>query len=197
MSAVTDYVADMANDVNDQEGRWTDEEARDWANRYWEILQDQSLSEDARIGKLKEHSGESRLRRNVDTNVSDNTVVRRHLSADRYYFDFDADFVKDGWLQFDTGQDAWYYGVWVNPKHLWTLSYCEGDVCLVICSDVGHYNAEIREMCAFHREGFELIAMNSVDDLQALLLGGEPSGEPVSILRQNRAQFLISEVMSQ
>ncbi len=191
MSNVTNYLADMANDVNNQADRWTDEQAMEWANGYWTIRHDTSLSEPDRISKLMEHSTEVRLKRNVVIKENENVVIHRHLSETRYYFDFDSGFVNDGWLQFDTNQDASYYGVWVNPRLLQTLAYCEGDVHLVICPDADHYNAEIREMCEFHGEGFELIAMSSPVDLQALVIGGEPSGEPVSVLRQDRSKFLI------
>ena len=63
--------------------------------------------------------------RNVYPNERGNTVVHRHRDADRYLFDFDDGFRTAGWLQFDTDQDASYYGVWVNPKLFRTLNYCE------------------------------------------------------------------------
>lgn len=116
-------------------------------------------------------------------------MVHRHRDADRYVFDVDDDFRAAGWLRFDTAQDAWYHGVWVNPRLLKTLSYCEGDVYLVVCADAANYNAEIRAMCAFHGEGFEMIACD-MDAAQSLLLGSEPKGK-VTVYRQVRGKFLI------
>ncbi|HBD7283574.1 TPA: hypothetical protein KKX27_002585 [Legionella pneumophila] len=50
-------------------------------------------------------------------------------NCDRYYFDFSLDY-KQGWEQYDTQSDAWYFGIWVNIKTMQVLEYCEGDVIL-------------------------------------------------------------------
>jgi len=168
---------------------WTKEQAQAWSNRYWQIRWDKTLSEDERRVILIAHENEFRPVRDVYPNDQGNTVVHRHRSADRYIFDFDADFRAAGWLQFDTDQDAWYFGVWVNPRLLRTLSYCEGDVYLVVCADAQHYNAEIKALCEFHGEGFEMIACD-MDAAQCLLLGGEPKGK-ATFYRQDRSQFYV------
>ncbi len=116
-------------------------------------------------------------------------MVHRHRDAGRCLFDGDDDFRAAGWLQFDTNQDAWYYGVWVNPKLLKTLSYCEGDMYFVVCRDAEHYNAEIKAMCEFPGEGFKMVACD-MDAAQGLLLGGEPKGK-TTVYRQYRGKFLI------
>ena len=72
---------------------------------------------------------------------------------ERYVIDFADNRVKEGWLQFDTRQDAPYYGVWVNAKKLQTLNYAEGDWSLVTCDDKESYNHEIQSMIDFHDEG--------------------------------------------
>ena len=38
--------------------------------------------------------------------------------TDRYAFDFNLCEVKNGWRQYDTGNDAWYFGIWVHHSHL-------------------------------------------------------------------------------
>ena len=116
-------------------------------------------------------------------------MIHRRRSAERYLFDFDDDFRSDGWLQFDTDQDAWYYGVWVNPKTLRTLTYAEGDVYLAICPDVEHYNAEIKSKCDFHGEGFEFIACD-MEAAASLLLGSDVKGE-ATVCRQDRSNFFV------
>jgi hypothetical protein len=73
--------------------------------------------------------------------------------TDRYIVDFADDFTVEGWLQFDTDQDAHYFGAWVNPVSFRTLSYAEGDWCLCECCDREHYNAEIQDMIRFYGEG--------------------------------------------
>ncbi len=174
VSTVTDYLRRMEDDVTNPD-MWTQEQATAWANGYWQIRWDKSLSEDQRKAKIAAHYGLYKPVRDVHLNQQGNTVVHRSRSADRYRFDFDADFRAAGWLQFDTNQDASYYGVWVNPKLLRTLSYCEGDVYLVLCPDAQHYNAEIEAACKFHGEGFEFIACD-MEAATALLLDGRPKG---------------------
>jgi len=35
---------------------------------------------------------------------------------DRYKFDFGLCSYSKGWIQFDTDQDAWYFGVWIHKE---------------------------------------------------------------------------------
>jgi hypothetical protein len=188
VSTVTDYLRRMEHDVT-APNMWTKEQAQDWANEYWQIRWNKSLSKDDLKARIAAHDELFRPVRDVHVNQQGNTVVYRSRSADRYLFDGDADFRTVGWLQFDTRQDASYYGVWVNPKLLRTLSYCEGDVYLVICPDAEHYNAEIRAACEFHGEGFELIACN-MQAATALILGGQPKGH-AEVYRQDRSKFFV------
>lgn len=88
-----------------------------------------------------------------EQNERGNTIYRMFMPDERYMVDFADDFTEAGWLQFDTDQDAHYFGVWVNPSKLLTLNYCEGDWTLVECSDVQHYNAEIQDAIEFYGEG--------------------------------------------
>jgi|GEM_PF-2579028 len=76
-----------------------------------------------------------------------------HNEEERYVIDFADNRAKEGWLQFDTRQDAPYYGVWVNPIKLQTLNYAEGDWSLVTCDGKENYNREIQSMIDFHDEG--------------------------------------------
>lgn len=79
----------------------------------------------------------------------------KHLGAikkpqDRYVFDFELCQSSDGWIQFDTSQDASYFGVWCNPKKLETVTYAEGDVTLVQCQGAAGYNRELTDMSEFY-----------------------------------------------
>lgn len=87
-------------------------------------------------------------------NARGNTVWRVTHSTDRYIVDFCDDFKASGWLQFDTDQDASYFGVWVNPAQRLTLTYCEGDWTLVECPTAETYNAELADASQFYGEGF-------------------------------------------
>lgn len=46
--------------------------------------------------------------------------------GDRYIFD--NQLIPQGWHQLDSGQDAWYFGTWFNPRTLEFLEYAEGDI---------------------------------------------------------------------
>ena len=56
------------------------------------------------------------------------------MSLDRYEFDYHLIWSKreKGWLQWDTDQDDWYFGIWVNPIRLQIFIYAEGDLSLEI-----------------------------------------------------------------
>jgi len=100
-----------------------------------------------------------------------------HHDAERYLVDFAIDYKMEGWKQFDTSQDAWYFGVWVNPGKLSTLTYAEGDWTLTEYTTKGTYNINIKEMCEFYDDGFIAKAIDR-------------SGE-MTVYRQDRQEFFI------
>jgi len=126
-----------------------------------------------------------------ELNERGNEIERCRRDADRYLFDLDLCKAEDGWEQFDTDQDAGYFGVWVNPRLLEIVTYAEGDVTRVKCPDAAHYNAEIKSMCEFYGEGYELIACD-VEAFSHIMLGTEPKGE-ATVYRQDRQRFFIPE----
>lgn len=87
-------------------------------------------------------------------NERGNEVRRAFLPTGRYRIDFADDFKSEGWEQFDTSQDAAYFGVWMNKRLQQTLTYAEGDWTLVICPDWDHYLSEVRSAIEFYEEGF-------------------------------------------
>ena len=111
-------------------------------------------------------------------NAQGNTIYDWRCPGERYIVDFAPDFKSEGWQQFDTDQDAHYFGVWVNPVKLITLTYAEGDWSLVVCPDTAHYNAEIKSMCEFYREGYEFKTIDT------------DSGH-ITEYRQDRSQFAV------
>lgn len=62
------------------------------------------------------------------------------------------DLVKhaDGWVRYDTYQDAWYFGVWVNPKSLECLTYAEQDVTHVKCENADQFKHEMADLARFY-----------------------------------------------
>ena len=65
----------------------------------------------------------------------------------RYHFDTGrcAD-----WNQYDTSQDAWYFGIWVDVSGRTILTYAEGDVTVVECPTVESFAAELSHMAEFY-----------------------------------------------
>lgn len=110
-------------------------------------------------------------------NERGNAIHRMHHHTERYLVDFADEFSREGWEQFDTDQDAWYFGVWVNPKTKTTLTYCEGDWSVVDCPTVESYNAEIQSMIEFYGEGFIAKAIDKDGAMTTLV--------------QDRSKFLI------
>lgn len=104
-------------------------------------------------------------------------IHRAFLQTHRYVVDFAEDFNTEGWQQFDTSQDAHYFGFWVNPVKLITLTYAEGDWSLVVCENIEQYNKEIQSAIDFYEEGF--IAITYGD-------------EGRTVYRQDRTKFLIA-----
>lgn len=84
------------------------------------------------------------------TNKNDNTTYRVFCPSDRCIIDFADNRKFDGWEQYNTNQDASYFGVWINLLKRQTLTYCEGDWSLVFCEDDEHYNREICSMNEFY-----------------------------------------------
>jgi len=75
-----------------------------------------------------------------------------HPDRDRYFYDFGDGLPggREGWRQYDTNQDASYFGVWVNVRTRQTFCYAEGDTTLVTCEDDAHFAAELQSMEEFH-----------------------------------------------
>ena len=111
------------------------------------------------------------------SNPRGNTIHDAFAPGDRLEVDFADDFQSSGWLQYDTSQDASYFGVWVNLRERLILTYAEGDWSLVVCLDDTHYNAEIADANAFYGEGF---VAKGIDEHGV-----------VTVFRQDRAVFSI------
>ena len=91
---------------------------------------------------------------NTRINSRGNTVKEDWCGGDRYRFDFNVCTPEKGWMQFDTDQDAHYFGVWINQEKRMTVTYCEGDLIIVECPSAIHFNMEIADMIRFYGEGF-------------------------------------------
>jgi len=101
-------------------------------------------------------------------------IHRGFYPTERDIIDFAPDF--KGWTQYDTDQDAHYFGCWVNKVKLLVLTYAEGDWTLMECETVERFNAQITSMNEFYNEGFECIAIGKTE---------------ITVCRQDRTKFLI------
>ena len=75
---------------------------------------------------------------------------KKWCDLERYTFDFDLCRKELGWIQYDTSQDAHYFGVWVHPGEREIFTYAEGDFCLVRCPTEESYHAELQSMAEFY-----------------------------------------------
>ncbi len=87
-------------------------------------------------------------------------ITRDFYSRDRYYYDNRLK-SEDGWEQYDTSQDAWYFGVWVNLRTRKTFTYCEGDLILVESPTQESFIAELKHMAECYEPAR---AFSTVDD---------------------------------
>ena len=87
----------------------------------------------------------------IETNERGNDVKRGFdCMTDRYTFDFGTCSSEKGWTQYDTKQDASYFGIWVKMETREILTYCEGDMPLVSCPDDEHLKAELDDAERFY-----------------------------------------------
>ena len=112
-------------------------------------------------------------------------IIRRgggslHLDCDRYVIDFAEDFA--GWEQFDTSQDAHYFGVWMHYERRLILTYCEGDWTLEESETVEEHREKVqrcidcydagRVACVIGADG----ATDVTQDRAVFLTGEKPIG---------------------
>ena len=84
-------------------------------------------------------------------NERGNRVYRLSIgSGERYDFDFKICTPDLGWKQYDTSQDAWYFGVWVHVEKRLTVTFAEGDLTVVECPTLETFRAELEDAEKFY-----------------------------------------------
>lgn len=63
---------------------------------------------------------------------------------------YDRRLLAQGWEQWDTTQDASYFGCWIHTSERRTMCYVEGDRVLVQCPDEDSFAAELADMERFY-----------------------------------------------
>jgi len=66
---------------------------------------------------------------------------------DRYFYDFGQ---CQDWAQYDTSQDACYFGIWVNPDTRQVLTFAEGDETVETFDTPEEYHAALAGMAEFY-----------------------------------------------
>lgn len=79
------------------------------------------------------------------------TVVRAFV-GDRGRYDFDLKLcpASEGWRQYDTEQDAWYFGVWYHPDARIVVTYAEGDLSVEEYTTNEAWTAQLASMAQFY-----------------------------------------------
>lgn len=85
------------------------------------------------------------------TNERGNQVYSAFIgSRDRLHFDFNECKSEDGWKQYQTEQDASYFGMWIHIEKRMTVTYVEGDLIVVTCPSIETFRAEIEDAEKFY-----------------------------------------------
>ena len=71
-------------------------------------------------------------------------------SLTRYSFDFGPCAHGSGWQQYDTSQDASYFGVWVHLEDRRIVTFAEGDITIIDCPTAESFRAELASMAEFY-----------------------------------------------
>ena len=96
-------------------------------------------------------------------------TIERGFDLDGSRYRYDASLTADaGWQQYDTDQDAWYFGVWVNLKTLQTFTYAEGDTAMVTVTTEEEMKQELLDVEEFYGmqpPAFHLMTFDGKPDL--------------------------------
>jgi hypothetical protein len=76
--------------------------------------------------------------------------VNNDGEGSRYTYDTTRCRYADGWRQYDTTQDAWYFGVWYHPERRVVVTYAEGDETVVVCRTDAAWRAELAALAEFY-----------------------------------------------
>lgn len=90
------------------------------------------------------------MKKEPEINERGNIIIRRFRHVDRYAYDYKLCTKRKGWKQYDTTEDAWYFGIWVHAERRIIITYAEGDVTIVRCPTEDSYHAELKSMADFY-----------------------------------------------
>jgi len=116
-----------------------------------------------------------------ETNKNGCAIVRTfHPMIDRYRFDGRSCASADGWEQYDTREDASYFGVWVRLSTRETVTYAEGDITHVAAPTDEAFAAELASMADFYGEPPPAFRMIMGDGQLVEVTGARPGEDGAS-----------------
>ncbi|MGG5827663.1 hypothetical protein [Aeromonas salmonicida] len=95
----------------------------------------------------------------LELTVTGCRIDRGCHQADRYYYD--RTLLAQGWQQYDTEEDAWYFGIWINTEKLETFTYAEGDTNHLIAPNVAAFRAELARLYQHHPQAPAFISIDT------------------------------------
>jgi len=81
--------------------------------------------------------------------MNDEITTMRDFVQHKERYDYDFGPMKN-WVQYDTTQDASYFGVWVEPRKRLIFTFAEGDETLMECHSRRAFVAELARMAQFY-----------------------------------------------
>lgn len=94
----------------------------------------------------------------LELTVTGCRIDRGCHQADRYYYD--QTLLAQGWQQYDTEEDAWYYGIWINTEKFETFTYAEGDTSHVIAPNIEAFRSELARLYQCHPQAPAFISID-------------------------------------
>lgn len=127
----------------------------------WDHLSDQERN----LHKLQIKLLEAHIPQAPDERKPSGAVIRRtFIEGGNTGSTCDMRPVSEGWVRYPTWQDAWYFGVWVNPRKLEVLTYAEQDVTHVVCETAEQFQLELKDLAEFYGKSLEPCAKAYAED---------------------------------
>lgn len=122
------------------------DDAPDWMKRNYTLspLEQDRLRQTIEL--LEQHIPNAPPKRSAGGGVVNKYFVENGSTASLHKFMKSA----TGWIDYPTYQDAWYYGVVINPTTLEVLTYAEGDVVHIQCETEAQFMADLKDLARFH-----------------------------------------------
>ncbi len=136
----------------------------------------------------------------TETNERGNAIYRNYdadkqlgirRGEDRYFYDFEA---LPGWKQYDTRQDASYFGMWVNIPQRMTFTYCEGDRTLVVCPTLESFQAELADAAQFYGDPSAAAVAYGQDGQAIKYYDERPTGDPNQVFGESAIRTALKDV---